>query len=138
MASTWKFIRSFDSLGLDDIPLVGGKTASLGEMVRELTPLGVQVPDGFALTADAYRAVLDEPGVRTALRDALAAIDPREVDSLRAAGAAARKVVREAPLSPTLVREIEEAYAALSRGSGETEADVAVRSSATAEDLPGA
>ncbi len=138
MASSWKFIRPFESLSLDDIPLVGGKNASFGEMIRELTPLGVRVPGGFALTADAYRAVLDGPGVRRALRAALAGLDPRDVDSLRAAGGAARKAVREAPLPPELAAEIEEAYDELSGRSAEKEADVAVRSSATAEDLPGA
>jgi pyruvate,water dikinase len=136
MAGKWKFIRRFEELSLDDVPLVGGKNASFGEMIRELAPLGVRVPGGFALTADAYRAVLDGPGVRRALQDALAGIDPHEVDSLRAAGAAARKAVREAPLPSNLAREVEEAYAELSHGSGADEVDVAVRSSATAEDLP--
>jgi pyruvate,water dikinase len=138
MSREWKFIRRFESLSLDDIPLVGGKNASFGEMIRALRPLGVRVPDGFALTADAYRAVLDGPGVRRALHDALADLDPRQVDALRVAGAAARKAVREAPLPPGLVQEIEQAYGELSRACGEQEADVAVRSSATAEDLPGA
>jgi pyruvate,water dikinase len=138
MAHDWKFIRPFETLSLDDVPLVGGKNASFGEMIRELTPLGVRVPDGFALTADAYRAVLDGPGVRSALSAALAGLAAPDVDALRAAGAAARKAVREAPLPDELAREIEEAYAELSGRSGERETDVAVRSSATAEDLPGA
>ncbi|MFN8544235.1 MAG: phosphoenolpyruvate synthase [Candidatus Binatia bacterium] len=133
---SWKLVRTFDSLTLDDIPLVGGKNASFGEMIRALGPLGVRVPDGFALTSDAYRAVLDGPGVRSTLRDALAHTDPRDVRSLRAGGAAARKVLREAPLPDALVHEVEAAYAALSRQSAEEETDVAVRSSATAEDLP--
>ncbi|HSP96389.1 MAG TPA: phosphoenolpyruvate synthase [Candidatus Dormibacteraeota bacterium] len=135
-SKSWRFVRPFATLTLDDIPLVGGKNASFGEMIGALTPLGVRVPDGFALTSDAYRAVLDGNGVRAAVRAALASIDPRDVDSLRAAGATARRAVREAPLPPELVREVGEAYAALSRQSGEEETDVAVRSSATAEDLP--
>ena len=133
-----RFIRSFDSLTLDDIPLVGGKNASFGEMIRSLAPLGVRVPDGFALTADAYRALLEGPGVRALLRDALASLDPKEVESLRACGAAARRALREAPLPAEMLREIEEAYAALSRQYGQEATDVAVRSSATAEDLPSA
>jgi len=131
-----RYVRSFDSLTLDDVPLVGGKNASFGEMIGSLAPLGVRVPDGFALTADAYRALLDGPGVRDGLRRALGGIDPADVDSLRAGGALARRVVREAPLPPELRRELAEAYAALSRQYGEAETDVAVRSSATAEDLP--
>ena len=138
MSPAWRFIRPFSTLTLDDVGLVGGKNASFGEMIRELAPLGVRVPDGFALTADAYRAVLDGAGVRQALHAALADLDPRDVDSLRAAGGAARRIVRHAELPPELVREVEEAYAELSRQSGEEETDVAVRSSATAEDLPGA
>lgn len=130
------FIRSFDSLTLDDIPLVGGKNASFGEMIRSLAPLGVRVPDGFALTADAYRALLDGPGVHALLRGALASLDPKDVESLRACGAAARRALREAPLPAEMLREIEQAYAALSRQYGQEATDVAVRSSATAEDLP--
>jgi pyruvate,water dikinase len=130
------FIRAFDSLTLDDIPLVGGKNASFGEMIRELQPLGVRVPDGFALTADAYKALLAGPGVRETLRAALGSIDPANVDSLRAAGARARLAVERAPFPPELLREIEQAYAALSRQYGDRDTDVAVRSSATAEDLP--
>ncbi len=131
-----RFIRRFGDLTLDDIPLVGGKNASFGEMIGSLAPLGVRVPDGFALTADAYRALLDGPGVRDRLRAALANLDPRSVDSLRAAGAAARLALRQAPLPDALVREVGEAYAALSRQYGDEATDVAVRSSATAEDLP--
>jgi len=131
-----EYIRPFDSLTLDDIPLVGGKNASLGEMIRRLTPLGVRVPDGFALTAHAYRTLLDGPGVRSRLREALAGIDPNDVDSLRAAGERARRAVREAPFPPALLRELETAYAELSRRYGSEAVDVAVRSSATAEDLP--
>jgi pyruvate,water dikinase len=131
-----QFIRPFDSLTLDDIPLVGGKNASFGEMIRELGPLGVRVPDGFALTADAYTALIDASGVRETLRAALASVDLADVDTLRAAGAVCRRAVREAPFPPALLGELEIAYAALSKQYGMQEADVAVRSSATAEDLP--
>jgi pyruvate,water dikinase len=131
-----RYIRPFDSLTLDDIPLVGGKNASFGEMIRELQPLGVRVPDGFALTAEAYRALVEGPGVREQLRAALRGIAPGDVDSLRRGGALARRAIREAPLPEGLLAELEEAYGALSRRYGQEAADVAVRSSATAEDLP--
>jgi pyruvate,water dikinase len=131
-----RFVRPFDTLTLDDIPLVGGKNASFGEMIRSLKDSRVRVPDGFALTADAYRAVLEAKGVRETLRRALGSIDPKDVDSLRAAGAIARRAVREAPLPPELLRELAEAYEGLSKQYDEEATDVAVRSSATAEDLP--
>ena len=131
-----RYVRSFDTLSLDDIPLVGGKNASFGEMIRSLTPLGVTVPDGFALTADAYRALLAGPGVRERLHEALDHIDPKNVDSLRAGGAIARSVLREAPFPPVVLQELDVAYSALSQSHGSDATDVAVRSSATAEDLP--
>lgn len=130
------FVRSFDSLTLDDIPLVGGKNASFGEMIRSLAPHGVRVPDGFALTADAYRALLEAPGVRAALRAALRSVVPGDVESLRDAGARCRQALREAPWPPQLQAELAQAYARLSASYGEAATDVAVRSSATAEDLP--
>jgi pyruvate, water dikinase len=133
---SFEYVRPFETLDLDDIPLVGGKNASFGEMIRSLGGRGVRVPGGFALTADAYRALLDAPGVRQALRDALSHLDPDDLDSLRACGATARRILRQAPWPPKLERELAEAYAALSREAGVEETDVAVRSSATAEDLP--
>ncbi len=131
-----QFIRSFDSLRLEDVPLVGGKNASFGEMIQTLGPLGVTVPDGFALTADAYKALLDQGDVRERLREALAQLDPNDVDSLRLCGATCRRILVGAPMPDELLRELESAYLDLSRKSGEEATDVAVRSSATAEDLP--
>ncbi|MDX1733564.1 MAG: phosphoenolpyruvate synthase [Halioglobus sp.] len=131
-----EYIRWFDSLTLDDIPLVGGKNASFGEMIQELTPLGVRVPEGFALTADAYRAVLDGSGIRDRMREALAELDPTDVDSLRACGASIRRMIRHAPFPADLERELTQSYDELSRKAGVEHVDVAVRSSATAEDLP--
>ena len=133
-----RFVRPFETLNLDDIPLVGGKNASFGEMISALQPLGVRVPGGFALTADAYKLLLDATGVRGELRAALRGIDLRDVDSLRAGGALARRALLEAPVPPELLGELEAAYAALSKQYGEEGTDVAVRSSATAEDLPSA
>ena len=131
-----RYIRTFDTLSLDDVPLVGGKNASFGEMIRELAELGVRVPGGFALTADAYKALLAEKGVRQALDAALDALDVSDVDSLRETGARCRRIVREAPFPAALAAEVDEAYAALSKRYRQEAADVAVRSSATAEDLP--
>jgi pyruvate,water dikinase len=131
-----RYIRPFRTLTLDDVPLVGGKNASFGEMIGSLAPLGVTVPDGFALTADAYRLLLDGPGVRTRLREALAKLDPTDIDSLRSCGALARTALREAPFPEPVLKELEAAYAELSHSYGEDATDVAVRSSATAEDLP--
>jgi len=131
-----ELVRPFASLTLDDIPRVGGKNASFGEIIQALAPLGVRVPDGFALTSDAYRALLDAPGVRAEVRAALQQLDPGDVDSLREAGARCRRAIREAPWPSALTKEVEQAYAALSRRYGQQETDVAVRSSATAEDLP--
>jgi len=131
-----RFVRSFDSLTLDDIPLVGGKNASFGELIRELEPLGVRVPDGFALTVDAYRAILETPGLRELMHQALASIDPADVNSLRSAGGRIRHALRDAPLPAALLEELREAYATLSHRYQEEATDVAVRSSATAEDLP--
>src|SRR5512134_2800765 len=108
-----RFVRFFETLTLDDVPLVGGKNASFGELIQALTPAGVRVPAGFALTADAYRALLDEKGVRQALDDALAKLDIADVDSLRETGARCRRILREAPLPPALVAELEQAYAEL-------------------------
>ena len=76
------YIRWFSELGADDVPLVGGKNASLGEMVRELAPQGVRVPNGFAITAEAYRHVLDQADAWPRLHEALDALDARNVDDL--------------------------------------------------------
>jgi pyruvate,water dikinase len=132
------WVRPFASLSLDDIGRVGGKNAAFGELIRALAPEGVRVPDGFALTADAYRALLAGPGVAEEVHAALAGLDPADVDALRVAGARCRRALLEAPWPERLTRELAEAYAGLSRRYGEEATDVAVRSSATAEDLPGA
>ncbi|MBW2498604.1 MAG: phosphoenolpyruvate synthase [Deltaproteobacteria bacterium] len=131
------FIRPFDTLGLDDVAIVGGKNASLGELYRELTPLGVRVPNGFAVTADAYRALLDSAGAWEPLREALEGLDPGDVEDLARRGRRARSIVYAAPLPDVVRDEIAEAYAALVEEYGPS-LSVAVRSSATAEDLPNA
>lgn len=131
------YIRWFKELGIGDIPLVGGKNASLGEMYRDLTPQGVNVPNGFAITASAYRDMLSEAGAWDALKLALDGLDPDDVDDLARRGTRARAIIYAAPLSDTLRAQILAAYQQLKAEYGE-ELSVAVRSSATAEDLPNA
>ena len=129
------YIRWFSELGVADVPSVGGKNASLGEMVRELAPRGVRVPNGFAITAAAYRHVLDQAGAWPRLHQALDGLDARNVDDLARRAQLAREVIFGAALPADLVAEISAAYARLQAEYGE-HATVAVRSSATAEDLP--
>jgi len=127
----------FDEVTIDDVPRVGGKTASLGEMVRALTPLGVRIPDGFAVTADAYRRFLESAGLDARLAELLRDLDTSDVAALQLVGARARQSILTAELPADLTREIRAAYARLGDGLADA-TDVAVRSSATAEDLPDA
>jgi pyruvate,water dikinase len=127
----------FDEIGIDDIPLVGGKNASLGEMVRELGAKGVRVPGGFSVTAEAYRRFLRESGVDKKIRETLKDLDTRDLEGLRRRGSLIRQAIVSADLPAELERDIAAAYDRLSEGAG-SPVDVAVRSSATAEDLPDA
>lgn len=135
MTVSQSYIRWFSELAIDDVPLVGGKNASLGEMYRELTPQGVEIPDGFAITADAYRYVLDRANAWAALHKALDDLDPDDVKDLARRGARAREAVYGAGLPADLEAQILAAYRKLRDEYGEG-LSVAVRSSATAEDLP--
>jgi len=135
--SSSSFIRWFSDIGIGDVPSVGGKTASLGEMVRELGPKGIKVPGGFAITAEAYRFILKETELEPKIRGLLTGLDLRDVAELGRRGQKIRTLLLEAPLPIDLQRQIRDAYTLLCRDYGEN-ADVAVRSSATAEDLPGA
>ncbi len=130
------YIRWFKELTINDIPLVGGKNASLGEMYQQLMP-EVKVPNGFAITADAYRYMLDKAGVWNALHDALAGLSPNDMEDLAKRGADARDIIYGATLPDDLRSQILTAFHALKKQySGDI--SVAVRSSATAEDLPNA
>ncbi len=129
------YVRWFKDLRLDDVPLVGGKNASLGEMYRELLGLGLNVPNGFAITAGAFRDALTEAGAWDELHDLLDDLDKSDVRKLQAAGARARELVYKAGLPEAAVTEILQAYQQLQNQYGD-ELSVAVRSSATAEDLP--
>jgi pyruvate,water dikinase len=131
-----RYAIPFSELQLSDVPRVGGKNASLGEMRRSLGAAGVRVPDGFAVTADAYRLHLEEAGIGAEIYSILDRLDPHDVEALSRAGARVRDLVRSAPLPKVVETHALEAYAALSAQYGEQETDVAVRSSATAEDLP--
>jgi len=130
-------IRWFEEIGIEDVPLVGGKNASLGEMYRELTGQGVKVPNGFAVTADAYWYFLRQSGLDRRLRAILEGLDTRDMENLSQRGRQARDVILEANLPEDLQQAIVTAYEELSEG-GSHPLDVAVRSSATAEDLPDA
>ncbi|MGZ5105628.1 MAG: phosphoenolpyruvate synthase [Usitatibacter sp.] len=130
-----RLTRRFAEIASTDVALVGGKNAALGEMYRELRPLGIPVPNGFAVTAEAYREVLARAGAWEALRETLAGLKPDDVADLSARAARAREIVYSAELPAELVAEILDGYSELRAeyGAGMT---LAVRSSATAEDLP--
>ncbi len=132
-----RFIRFFEEVGIDDVPLVGGKNASLGEMYRELTPRGILVPNGFAVTAEGYRHALDAASAWPRLREALDGLHPNDVDDLARRAARARDIVYGVGLPADLDAQIRTAFAQLTAQYG-GELTVAVRSSATAEDLPNA
>jgi pyruvate, water dikinase len=130
-------ILPFAQVGIIDIPLVGGKNASLGEMIQQLVHQGVKVPNGFATTATAYRYFIQAAGIEVQLRQIFATLNVENVDSLRQCGQQARSLMLQTPFPPDLEQEITTAYQALCTQYG-TDTDVAVRSSATAEDLPDA
>jgi pyruvate,water dikinase len=128
-----KAIRWFSELCMHDVPDVGGKNASLGEMISNLTSLGINVPDGFATTADAYRQFLAYQGLDSKINAMLDELDVDNVSDLVATGSSIREMVMNAPLPESLKNDIREAYQTL---NPDDKGQVAVRSSATAEDLP--
>ncbi len=133
--STSEYVRFFEDFGIDDVPLVGGKNASLGEMFQKLSSHGVRVPHGFAITAAAYRYMLDHAGAWERLHAELDGLDPADVAALARKAKRAREIVYGAGLPEDLAAQIRDAYRALQQEYGE-EVSLAVRSSATAEDLP--
>lgn len=135
MSQSHQYIRWFNELTIQDIPLVGGKNASLGEMYRELATEGVIVPNGFAITAEAYRDMLDQAHAWDRLHELLDRFDPDDVADLARRAQQARDLVYAAPLPEALQRQILAAFAQLQQEYGD-DLTVAVRSSATAEDLP--
>jgi pyruvate, water dikinase len=137
MSSAKHYIRWFEEIGIDDVALVGGKNASLGELYRELTSGGIKVPNGFAITAEAYWDLLRRTKLDQRIKEILAGLDTQDSANLRQRGNAIRRELTEASLPDDLQREILAAYHKLCEGATEP-VDVAVRSSATAEDLPDA
>jgi len=127
-----------DALRMSDLGKVGGKNASLGEMIGNLSRLGVSVPGGFATTADAFRHYLEQSGLAQRIQQRLAALDVDNVDALVAAGKEIRQWIVDTALPAQLEQAIRDAYLTLCRDAGAEDIAVAVRSSATAEDLPDA
>ena len=131
------YIIRFENLRISDVPRVGGKNASLGEMISQLAQLGVRVPGGFATTAQAYRDFLAQDGLDQRIQTALAGLDVADVTRLAATGAQIREWIVAQPLQPALNQQIRDAYRQMEKETGGA-FSVAVRSSATAEDLPDA
>ena len=152
------FVLWFEDVGMADVSLVGGKNASLGEMIRQLTPQGINVPGGFAITAYAYRYFIEQARLETRLRQLFADLDVEDVNNLQSRGKQARTLIFNTPFPPELEKAIAQAYTELCQRSDSDfqqceqyegvqkeecqqysyNLDVAVRSSATAEDLPDA
>ena len=130
------YVLWFDGLGMNDVDRVGGKNASLGEMISHLSGMGVSVPNGFATTAHAFREFLDQSGLNDRIQTILSALDVSDVNALAKAGADIRRWVVETPFQPALETAIKDAFIQLQDGNENL--SVAVRSSATAEDLPDA
>ena len=129
------YIRWFEDIGADDVASVGGKNASLGEMVRNLGSCDIKVPPGFAITADGYRHFLSANNLEAVIASRLAELKDGKA-SVAEVSSALRSAVLKAEWPEDLSAAIYQAYRRLSQRSGSDEADVAVRSSATAEDLP--
>ncbi len=132
-----EYVVGLDQLSMDDVSRVGGKNASLGEMLQNLAPLGVSVPGGFATTADAYREFLVQDGLKERIAERLHQLDITDIAALQATGSDIRRWINEVPFPAEMEKAIDEAYGKLEKEYGQ-EATWAVRSSATAEDLPDA
>ncbi len=136
-----RFILWFNEVGIKDVPMVGGKSASLGEMYRNLDSKGINVPNGFAITVDAYRYFLEYAGIEEEIKEVLKDLDTHNLDNLMRKGREVRGIIQHAEFPPDLVLEIYNAYEQLGAEFGQgglDNLDVAIRSSATAEDLPDA
>ena len=133
-----KRILWFDEINIKDIPLVGGKNASLGEMYNNLTKKGISVPNGFAVTSFSYWEFLEKSGLKKKIKEAVKNLDINDIKNLSQVGAKVRKMILEASFPKELSKEIEDSYLQLSKEQKINNIAVAVRSSATAEDLPDA
>ncbi|WP_104750046.1 pyruvate, water dikinase [Helicobacter cynogastricus] len=133
-----RYIKFYKEINNKDVSLVGGKNASIGEMFQELVPSGIKVPNGFAITSDAYWYLLEKGGIKAQIVELLEGVDATELDVLKMRSKQIRDLIFGTPLPADLRDEILQAYQTLSDEYNMREADVAVRSSATAEDLPDA
>jgi len=136
-----RFILWFNEIGIEDVPLVGGKNASLGEMYQKLHGKGIKVPNGFAITAYAYRYFLERAGVEEKIKEILKDLDTHDIGGLMRRGRMIREIIKDTEVPDDLTQAISEAYDKLAVEFGQQgldNLDVAVRSSATAEDLPDA
>ena len=138
MSEAVKYVLDFSEVGAGDVAVVGGKCASLGELFRELTGQGVQAVDGFSTTSHAYNLLLETDGLRGKLKKLLKGLDVNDLDELARVGAEARRLMIETPFPPDVETAIHAAYKTLGTRIGKKNFEVAVRSSATAEDLPDA
>ncbi len=133
-----QFIKFFHEIRNTDVAIVGGKNASLGEMYQKLTPLGIHIPNGFAITAQAYFYLLEKGGIKEKIKEILSDVDCIDIGVLQSRAKAVRELIFATPLPKELLSEILAAYKRLSQEYHSNAVDVAVRSSATAEDLPDA
>ena len=132
-----EFCKWFEELGITDVPSVGGKNASLGEMIRNLNEKGVNVPSGFAVTAYAYKYMIEKAGIDVRIREILSDLNTHDVHNLAERGQKIRELIKQTPIPPELEENIRQHYREMEQRYGK-DVDVAVRSSATAEDLPDA
>jgi pyruvate,water dikinase len=132
-----EFVKWFEELRIEDVPSVGGKNASLGEMIRTLGEKGINVPSGFAITAYAYKYTIEKAGVDKKIREILSDLDTHDINNLAERGKKIRELIKKTPLPPELEEVIRQEYRNMEKRYGKN-VDVAVRSSATAEDLPDA
>ena len=130
-----QFIKKFEELNMNDIGLVGGKNASLGEMIQNLTPKGITIPSGFVITADAYAHHISKNNLTEKISVLLKKVTKKDLDAFARIGHEIRSIISTAPLPSAVTTQIRAAYQAMEKQYG-TQCDVAVRSSATAEDLP--
>jgi len=129
------FVKWFEDLRIEDVPSVGGKNASLGEMIRTLGEKGVKVPSGFAITAYAYKYMIEKAGIDVKIREILSDLNTHDVHNLAERGQKIRDLIRSAPIPHELEENIRRHYREMENRYGQN-VDVAVRRSATAEDLP--
>lgn len=138
MSNAKKYIQKLSEVGIDDLPRVGGKNASLGEMIQHLTAQNIKVPNGFAITVDAFDAFIDENHLKEKINAALEGLDTTDIIQLRKTGSHIRKLISNGKFPVSVEKSILECYYALSAEYNQEATDIAVRSSATAEDLPDA